>query len=143
MSWRFTDGLTTADVSFAAEGGNLLELLGSAVDATLAVMVGDPESLRPLRRVRVRLAAADPAGLLFTLLQEIICRKDSERLFLRLAGGDVAERGGGLVLEASLAGEGFDRERHEPGTDVKAVTLHRFELVLDAGRWHASVVLDV
>jgi SHS2 domain-containing protein len=143
MSWRFAEHLSGADRGFEAEGNGLRELLASAVDATLAVMVGDPAGLRPLRSVRVRLDAPDPAGLLFALLQEIIYRKDAEGLFLRLADGEVTEREGALALEAVLAGEEFDRDRHERGTDVKAVTLHRFDVAYDAGRWRATVVLDV
>jgi SHS2 domain-containing protein len=143
MSWRFVDDLTVADAGFEAEGDNLLELLASAVDATLAVMVGEPAGLRPRRTVRVRLEGRDPAGLLFALLQEIIYRKDAEGLFLRLARGRIVKARDGLVLRAALAGEGIDRDRHQAGTDVKAVTLHRFEVVDEAGRWRASVVLDV
>ena len=91
----------------------------------------------------MRLEGRDPAGLLFALLQEIIYRKDAEGLFLRLARGRIVKARDGLVLRAALAGEGIDRGRHQAGTDVKAVTLHRFEVVDEAGRWRASVVLDV
>ncbi|MCX7030743.1 MAG: archease [Spirochaetes bacterium] len=143
MSWRFVDDLTVADTGFEADGASLLELLGSAVDATLAVMVGEPANLRPQQAVRVRLEGSDPAGLLFELLQEVIFRKDAEGLFLRFADGCITERSGMLTLAATLRGETLDRSRHEAGTDVKAVTLHRFEVVEQAGRWRASVVLDV
>jgi len=143
MSWRFAEDLSGSDRGFEADGADLRELLASAVDATLAVMIGDPAGLRPLRKVQTRLGAPDAAGLLFALLQEIIYRKDADGLFLRLADGTVTERAGAFVLDAALAGEEFDRGRHEPGTDVKAVTLHRFEVAHDAGRWRASVVLDV
>jgi SHS2 domain-containing protein len=143
MSWRFSDELSAADVGFEAEGSSLLELLRSAVDATLAVMVGDPARLRPRRTVPVRLEAKDSAGLLFDLLQEVIFRKDADRLLLRLADGTIEERGGGLALAGVLRGETLDRGRHEPGTDVKAVTLYRFAVVERDGRWYATVVLDV
>jgi SHS2 domain-containing protein len=143
MSWRFADDLTVADAGFEADGASLLELFGSAVDATLAVMIGEPEGLLPRRAVKVHLAAGDPGGLLFALLQEVIYRKDADGLFLRLGEGGITERDGTLVLDATLAGEHIDRGRHEAGTDVKAVTLHRFEVVNAAGEWRASVVLDV
>jgi SHS2 domain-containing protein len=143
MSWRFAEELSGADIGFEADGASLLEMLGSAVDATIAVMIGTPASLRPLRSVGIRLTARDPGGLLFALLQEVIYRKDAEGLFLRLVDGSIADRDGMLVLDAALAGEEFDRGRHDAGTDVKAVTLHRFRVLDEAGRWHAAVVLDV
>ena len=143
MSWRFSDELAAADAGFEAEGSNLLELLRSSVDATLAVMVGDPARLRPRRTVPVRLEAKDPAGLLFDLLQEVLFRKDADGLLLRFVEGGIEKHGGGLALTGVLRGETLDRERHEPGVDVKAVTLYRFAVVERDGRWHATVVLDV
>ena len=143
MSWRPVDDLTVSDTGFEAEGGCLAELLRSAVDATLAVMVGDPSRLQPDRTTAVRMEAHEPAGLLFELLQEVIYRKDVEGLFLRLAEAAVTEHAGRLILEATLAGEAFDRERHRAGTDVKAVTLHRFAVAERNGLWRATVVLDV
>jgi SHS2 domain-containing protein len=143
MSWRNVDDLTVSDTGFEAEGMSLPELFRSAVDATLAVMVGDPARLRQRRTVAVQLEARDPSGLLFDLLQEVIFRKDAEGLFLRLADALVTENAGRCILDATLAGEAFDRGRHEAGTDVKAVTFHRFEVVEREGRWRATVVLDV
>jgi SHS2 domain-containing protein len=143
MSWRIAEDLTVSDAGFEAEGSSLPELLRSAVDATLAVMVGDPARLRHRRAITMRFEAGDPAGLLFDLLQEVIFRKDAEGLFLRLVDVLVTERAGRYILEATLAGEPFDRSRHETGTDVKAVTFHRFEVVEREGRWRATVVLDV
>jgi protein archease len=143
MSWRFADDLSVSDTGFIAEGTSLLELLRSAVDATLAVMIGDPDTLREQRVVPVRLEADEPAGLVFQLLQEVIFLKDKDRLLVRLTDGALAQRGEALVLEGVLAGEPLDELRHEAGTDVKAVTLHRFEVVEQGGRWRAQVVLDV
>jgi SHS2 domain-containing protein len=143
MSYRSVDDLSLTDAGFEAEGASLIELCRSAVDATLAVMVGDPEAVQPSRSVPVLLEAADPAGLLFWLLQEVIYRKDAEGSFLRLAEAGIAERDGRFVLTGTLRGEPLDRSRHVAGTDVKAVTLHRFEVLERDGLWHATVVLDV
>lgn len=143
MSWKPVDDLTVSDAGFEAEGASLAELCRSAVDATLAVMVGDPAGLRPRSCLPVRLEAADPAGLLFELLQEVIFRKDAEGLFLRLADAEVSERGRRVTLTGTLRGEALDRRRHEAGTDVKAVTLHRFDVLERDGLWRATVVLDV
>jgi SHS2 domain-containing protein len=91
----------------------------------------------------VRLDSADPAGVVFDLLQEVIFRKDAEGLFLRLADAEVSERDRRITLTGTLLGEAFDRRRHWAGTDVKAVTLHRFEVLERDGLWRATVVLDV
>lgn len=143
MSWRPLDGLSIADAGFEAEGDELPRLLASAVDATLSLMVGEPSRLQPRERRRVRLSGSDPGDLLRSLLEEIIYRKDAEGLFLRLAGCSVTRRDDRFQLEADLAGERLDRDRHEPGTDVKAVTLQGFSVSHEEGHWRARFVLDV
>ncbi len=143
MSWRPLEGLSIADAGFEAGGDDLPGLLASAVDATLSVMVGDPSRIEPRERRRVRLEGRDAGALLRALLEEIVYRKDAERLFFRLAGCSVAGPGGRLVLEADLAGEPLDPNRHAPGTDVKAVTLQGFSVTYSDGCWQARFVLDV
>jgi SHS2 domain-containing protein len=143
MSWRRHEGVTVADAGFAAEADDLPGLLAAAVDATLSVMVGDPSRLVPRARREIRLAAPDAAGLLAALLEEVIWRKDAEGLFLRLVEAAVGEGAGGLRLEGTLTGEPLDRGRHEPGTDVKALTLQGLEVSPAGGRWAARFVLDV
>lgn len=143
MSWRFVDDLSGSDRGFEAEGADLRELLASAADATLAVMVDDPRLVRPSVRVPVRIEGKDPGELLFGLLQELIYRKDADGLLLRLGDARIARGDGSWSLDGELLGEPLDLGRHEPGTDVKAVTLHRFAVGQRDGRWRAVVVLDV
>jgi SHS2 domain-containing protein len=40
-------------------------------------------------------------------------------------------------------GETLDRDRHEQRVDVKAVTLHRFQLEKTDDGWIAMVILDI
>ena len=143
QAYEFLDGIALADVAFRATGETVDELFDAAADALLAAMVGDPASVRPARRETLALAAPELDRLLFAFLNELVFRKDARRLFLRPTGLRTSQTGGGWRAEAELAGEPIARGRHALRADVKAVTLHRFEIRQTDAGWEATVVLDV
>jgi SHS2 domain-containing protein len=49
----------------------------------------------------------------------------------------------GYHLEAKLAGEHLDYDRHDLVVDVKAVTMHQFHLAPTPDGWQARIVLDI
>ena len=81
--------------------------------------------------------------LLFELLQDLIYFKDAEQLLLRVSQVRIQPKPGGWTLTADSYGERIDRQRHELIVDVKAVTLHRFQLEQIPEGWRASVILDI
>jgi SHS2 domain-containing protein len=143
MPHRRLPGLTQADVAFRAEGASLEEAFRASWEATLEVMLPDPTRLRARKRRRFKLANPAADLLLFDFLQELLFFKDSEGLLLRLRSLSIKPGPEGLSLRAEAAGEAADPARHELGTDVKAVTLHRFELRRTNHGWRATVILDV
>jgi SHS2 domain-containing protein len=143
MPHRRLSGLTRADIAFRAEGGSLEQTFRAAWEATLEVMLPNPNCLRALERRLFELANPEPDLLLFDFLQQLLFFKDAEGLLLRLESLSIEPAAEGFRLRAEAAGEAADPARHELGTDVKAVTLHRFRLRQTAGRWQATVILDV
>ena len=142
MPFEYLEDLTAADVAFRAEGGSLEELFAAAWEATLGVIV-DPRDLRPRVRRRIRLQDRGLEQLLYAFLEEQLYLKDAQGLLLRLETCRVDRRGGKWRVQAVAAGEPADPERHNLGTDVKAVTWHHFSLRREADRWQATVILDV
>jgi SHS2 domain-containing protein len=143
MPHRWLPGLTQADVAFRAEGVSLEEVFRAAWEATLEVMLPDITCLRALERRHIELANPAADLLLFDFLQQLLFFKDAEGLLLRLGALSIEPGPGGLSLRAEAAGETADPARQELGTDVKAVTLHCFQLRRAAGKWRATVILDV
>jgi protein archease len=143
VPWRFLDDAPTADVGFAASGPSLDACFRAAADATLAVMLENPDALvaRERREVHVEDEALDLALLRF--LEEQIYHKDAERLFLRATAVEVVQRDGRWIVDARLEGEPIDPQRHHLAADVKAVTVHRLAVTPTATGWQATVVLDV
>ena len=133
----------TADVTYRAWGDDLSELFAAAGDATVGTMLVSLDSLRLTvhRRVSVRADALDL--LLMRFLDEVIFLKDAEGLLTRARGVHVEQDEHGCCLEAELAGEPIDRERHELSVDVKAVTLAGLRLERGEPGWWAQFTLDV
>ena len=141
--YRFIEDAPTADVGFIATGTTLADCFRAAADATLAVMLGNPEALRHDEQRAVRVGAASPDLALLRFLEELIYYKDADGLFLTPTDVSVDETAAGVHVEATLAGEPIDPARHQLAGDVKAVTLHKLRVCRTNYGWEATVVLDL
>ena len=81
--------------------------------------------------------------LLFNFLQEIIFYKDAELLLFNKFDLDIVPKKSKLQLSVKAYGEKLDMKKHELLVDVKAVSLHKFEVKETKDGWVASVILDV
>ncbi|HEY9662866.1 MAG TPA: archease, partial [Allocoleopsis sp.] len=81
--------------------------------------------------------------LLFNFLQEFVYYKDSELLLLRAQHIEIKIQESIYSLKAIAQGERLDPDRHHQRVDVKAVTLHQFQLKKTNGGWVAQVILDI
>jgi SHS2 domain-containing protein len=143
MPYRYLEEIATADVAFEAWGSTIEETFVACADATMNVMVYDLAGIAA-REQRVLQAEAEALDmLLFELLQDLIYFKDAEQLLLRVSQVRIQPKPGGWTLTADSYGERIDRQRHELIVDVKAVTLHRFQLEQIPEGWRASVILDI
>ena len=143
MPYQYVEDAPTADVGFVASGRTLEQCLQAAADATLAVMLDNPESLQPTERRALHVEGDAVDLALLKLLEELIYYKDTERLFLRVSDVHVRQRDARWVIDAQAEGETIDPSRHHLSGDVKAVTLHRLSVRDTPAGWEASVVLDV
>jgi len=141
--YRYLEEIATADVAFEALGATKEETFLAAADATLNTMVEEIGTVAPVERRVFSLAAGSLDLLLFELLQELVYRKDAERLLLRIRDLRIEEAGSGYRLHAVAVGETIDPGRHPLLADVKAVTLHRLVMERTPDGWRAVVVLDV
>jgi SHS2 domain-containing protein len=143
MPYQFLEDIATADIAFKAWGRNLEEAFIAAADATMNVMVEEIDSIQPRESRDIRLKNDSVDLLLHDFLQELIYHKDSERLMLRVKRVRIDEESSPFTLQGIAQGETLDPERHHPGVDVKAVTLHRFRLEKTDRGWEALVILDI
>lgn len=143
MPYRYLEDIATADVAFVAWGTSMEEMFGAAWDATLNVMVADPRRMENSVCREINLTAEGIEMLLFDLIQELIYYKDAEQLLLFLSDQAISRDAGAYHLSARACGHSLNRFQDRLQVDVKAVTLHRFQVTQLAGGWMASVVLDI
>jgi SHS2 domain-containing protein len=143
VPYEFLEDVATADIAFRAWGKDPEELFRAAVDATTNVMIEDLDSIRPSIARDIRLDNETLDMLLFDTLQQIIYFKDAENLLLRLEEARIEQSRSGYALRAVALGETLNPARHRQRVDVKAVTLHRFEVKRSENGWEAFVILDI
>ncbi len=140
MTYKFFDH--TADVLFEAEGkdlGELFEAAGLATEETQIELSGIKQGIRK----EIELEKDNVEMLLFDFLQELIFLKDAELLLFSGIKVNIKKEKNIYKLKAVLHGEKIDPNRHELKVDVKAVTLHQFEVKKNKAHWFARVILDI
>lgn len=143
MSYEFLEDIAIADIAFQAWGKTLEELFITAGDATINAMIDNLEAIELKETRTFNLENDELDMLLFNFLQEFVYYKDSELLLLRAQQVQIEEKNSEYHLTAVTQGERLDRDRHEERVDVKAITLHRFQLEKTDDGWTAMVILDI
>jgi len=143
MPYRYLEDVAIADVAFEARGATLEELFKAAADATVNLMVADLGTITSHEKRTIELEDDSLDLLLFNFLQELIFYKDAQKLLLRVREIRIERSDGSFKLRAEAHGEELNPAKHELGVDVKAVTLHRFQVQETPEGWQANVILDV
>jgi SHS2 domain-containing protein len=129
----------TADLGLRVRAATLPELLAEAGRGLLAMLVANPQAVRPVQTKTVELQGEEPRYLLFDWLNELLYAFETEKLLF--AEFDV--RLHGLQLNATCRGEPMDSKRHEMDHEVKAITYHGLSVDQQNGTWIAEVIVDI
>ncbi len=132
----------TADVLFEAYGKDLNELFRNTGLATEEVMV-ELKTLTSKSEHKITLEEKTVDDLLYHFLEELIFLKDTELLLFKEFEMNITEKKNSFKLYALCKGEKINRSKHKLGRDVKAVTLHEFEVKKENSHWKAKVLLDI
>ncbi len=137
----------TADVKFRARGRSLEEVFENAALAMMTSMI-DPSTVRLEETWPVETESESLEALLYQWLSELLFLFDVELAVFSKFDVALEEAEGRWKLSGRVGGERVDPERHLFETEVKAVTLHQFEIKKEDGEgegevWTAQVVLDV
>lgn len=138
--WKMLEGVVMADLCFEANGKNLNELFEHSAQAVESIMV-DAKSVKKTATKEISLEKDTVDNLLFEFLNELVYLKDAEQLLFSEINASVSKNSGWL-LHAHLKGEKI-HPKMKLGTDIKAITLHQYEVKQAKGAWTARVVVDV
>lgn len=143
MPYEFLEDIATADIAFRAWGDTLEAVFQSAGDAVINTMIDNLEAIVFTETRTFELEDDQLDLLLFNFLQEFVYYKDSELLLLRAQHVEIKTQESIYSLKAIAQGERLDSDRHHQRVDVKAITLHQFQLEKTNGSWMAQVILDI
>jgi SHS2 domain-containing protein len=138
MPFKINEEIAIADVAIEVWAETIEGLFQDSGLAVSEVMV-DTKTVEQKIELDISINSTSVEMLLYDFLSEIVYLKDAKSLLFSRFDVKINE----LDLFAKLWGEKIDRERHHLRTDVKAVTLYRFEVKKENGIWKAEFVLDI
>lgn len=130
----------TADVGVELDAPDLPSAFERAA-AVMFDMISDLDRIGSgwRRDVRVAGRSGDRENLLIRWLTELLFLHESEHVLL--SSFNVKSIGPDAV-EAAVAGERIDRERHALKVEIKAPTYHDLALEETPSGWHVRVIFD-
>lgn len=132
----------TAEVGIRAWGSTLAEAFVEAARALFGLMV-DLSAVRVEQTVSVELHAASPETLLADWLNRLILERDRTGCVFSSFHVVITSQDEKFSLAGHASGEPFDRERHDPRIDVKAVTYNGLRILQETNRVQIECVLDI
>ncbi|MBU0457002.1 MAG: archease [Nanoarchaeota archaeon] len=132
----------TADILFQTEAptlGELFEQCGLAVEESQVSL----NNVEIIEKREINGENEKIEYLLFDFLDDLLFYKDSEQLIFSKFEIEIEEKDGKFQLNCSAYGEKLNPEKHEQKVDVKAITMHMFEVKKINGGWKAQVLIDI
>ncbi len=139
--YKFLEDIAIADVAFEAYGKDEEELIKNSAEALLEIIV-NVKTVNPKVKKAIKLSNPKLDSLLFDFLNEIVFLKDRDYLVFKNVKVKL-RKGKKYELSAELQGEKINPEKHDLGNDVKAITLHQYEVKKEKDKWKARVVVDI
>jgi SHS2 domain-containing protein len=142
MSFKFLEGIATADVAIEATGKTLEEAFAEAAVAMFEVQT-DTKRIKPTISKEIKIKSEDKKSLLFDWLSKLIYLRDAERMFFSEFDVKIKEVEGEFKLVAKAYGEKIDFEKHQLKIEVKGVSYTQMEIEEKLKKCRIVVVLDV
>ncbi|MBI2541463.1 archease [Candidatus Woesearchaeota archaeon] len=139
--YRFLEDVAIADIAFEAYGKTLNELFENAASAIFELSA-DVETIDAVKKVEFELENVKLDNLLYDFLSEILFLKDSKYMVFKNVHVAISE-GKKNCLKAVLEGDRINPEVQHLENDIKAITMHMFELKKEKNGYKATVVVDI
>ncbi|MFX0021696.1 MAG: archease [Candidatus Hermodarchaeota archaeon] len=134
----------TADVSVEARGKNLEEAFEQTVYSLMETITPSLKSISPKIERIITVKAEDKEALLFDFLSEFLYIFDVEELiFNKVEIHPITKEKNTYHLKAIAKGEKFNRLKHEPGTEVKAITYSFMNIEQKKNEVKIKIVFDI
>ncbi len=139
--YRFLEHTTDALVE--AWGPTLETAFVSAAKGLFETMI-NTEKVEPKTEEHVNTSGHDELELLYNWLEELLLRFEIRTMVYSQFHIDPITRPSSLLeLHARAKGEKYDSAKHEPRTEIKAVTYHQMKIERERGQVHVRFLLDL
>lgn len=142
MSFKFLEGIATADVAIEATGKTLEKAFSEAALAMFEVQT-DTNKVKAKISKKVEIRSEDKKSLLFDWLSKLIYLRDVEKMFFSKFDVDIKKSDKNLKLVANIFGEKIDSKKHEFKVEVKGVSYTQMEIEEKSNKARVKVILDV
>jgi len=141
MGYEFLDH--PADVWVRAWGETIIEAFEQAAQS-LAKTMWDDSHFDVVESKELLTTGRDQPELLVNFLSEILFHFDAENFaFQQLTIDKLYESKGNWHLVAHAGGESFSLEKHQPGTEVKAITYSYLKIEKQGDKYVIEVIFDI
>ena len=130
----------TADVQVRSWGPSLEEAFSQTAYSLMTTITPNLNKITVKVERKITVEAEDIEALLFDFLSEFLYIFDVEELiFNQICVHQIERLNDNFKLFATLKGEKFDLDKHEIGTEVKAITYS----FLNIEKKHESTIIDI
>ena len=134
----------TADVQSRSWGRTLEEAIEQTALSLIGTISPNLALIEPSVHKKVIITSEDKEALIFDFLSELLYIFDVDQLiFSEIEIEKIKENRGQLTLSAMLKGEEFKKEKHEIGTEVKAITYSYMEIKETNEKAEILMVFDI
>ncbi len=142
--YKFLENVAIADIAYEAYGKDLNELFENAAFAIFEISA-DLKTIDAKQKIEFVLENEKIDNLLYDFLSEILFFKDSKYMVFRNVKVTIAEdkKNNKYKLKSILEGDTINPEKQHLENDIKAVTMHMFELKKNKSGYKATIVVDI
>ncbi len=132
----------TADIMFKAEAATIEGLFNQA-GLAIGEITTNLKTIEEKVEKEITAKNAKLDMLLFDFLDDLLFYKDSELTIFSRFDIKIEKKGDDYILNCKAFGEPLDANRHDRKIDIKAITMHLFEVKQIGDRWEATVLIDI
>lgn len=134
----------TADVQVQGWGKDLKDAFEQMAYGLMTTITPDLNKISKKYEKTIKIVAEDKEALLFDFLSEFLFIFDVDGLvFKEIRVNNIQATGQQYELEAILKGEQFNKQIHEIGTEVKAITYSFLEIDESDNKVVIKMVFDI
>ena len=132
-----------ADAAIEVNSDSLEGIFIDSGKALTNTMVDDLKSIKTNQKYTFKVESQERDLLLFEFLEKLVIEKDANQMLFSEFEVKINQTSKKFMVSVIAHGEHIDYDRHELCADVKAVTLHKFNLTKEKEDWKAEMILDI